>query len=577
MSAQTSTATVGLKLDETRREELDDALSVLRRNQLRWARLPAQDRVTLLDQLLRSVQGAAANWVRSGQEAKGLDPNTPQAGEEWLTGPYLVARNVRLLKRSLSDIARDGAPHLPGRPFVRDGRVIAPVFPTDFYDRIMFGGYRAEIWMQPQVSLERLTETMAVAYRQQEPTGAVCLVLGAGNVSSIGPMDALYKLFVENQVVALKLHPATQYLRSAWENSLQPLIDWGALRIVEGGRDEGNYLVHHENVDEIHLTGSVATHDAIVFGTGEDAAWRKAQGEPLLNKRVTSELGNVSAIIVVPGRWRTADIAFQAENIASSLVNNAGFNCNATRVIITHRQWPQRTEFLDAIRSVLAKVPPRKAYYEGARERYEMFMDKHPEAERFGVCPDEQFLPWVLIPSLDPSQSQDICFRCEAFCSLASETSLDADDAPTFVRRAVDFVNGTIFGSLNASLIVPPAAQRDSHLRSAIDRAIQDLQVGTVAINQWAALGYAMCSTTWGAFPGHSSGDIQSGRGVVHNTYMFSAPEKSVVYGPFRPWPKPPWFLSHRRAHKLGPLLLEFECQPTPWRLPAIFRYACEV
>ena len=188
---------------------------------------------------------------------------------------------MRLLRRSLSDIARRGTPRLPGKPFVRGDRVVAPVFPTDLYDRILFGGYRAEIVMQPQVTLSELEKSMAVAYREPNSQGAVCLVLARGNVSSIGPMDVLYKLFVENQVVLLKLHPLLGYLRSAWTNALRPLIDWGALRIVEGGKRRGVYLAHHDGVDAIHLTGSVATHDAIVFGSGSDAAWRKEHGQPL--------------------------------------------------------------------------------------------------------------------------------------------------------------------------------------------------------------------------------------------------------------------------------------------------------
>ena len=175
-----------------------------------------------------------------------------------------------------------------------------------------------------------------------------------------------------------------------------------------------------------------------------------------------------------------------------------------------------------------------------------------------------------------PHATQDLCYRYEAFCSVMCETALDADNHRSFIRQAVDFVHESLAGSLNASIIMPPALMH-SPGRSAIDEAIQNLQVGTVAVNHWPAIGYAFCSTTWGAFPGHPLNDIQSGRGVVHNTYMFSAPEKSVVYGPFRPWPKPPWLLSHRRTHKLGPLLMDFECHPSPLRLPGIFRFACEL
>src|SRR5262245_40704389 len=137
-------STTELNLTDSHRAELDQALAVLRQNQRRWAQLSAMDRASLLNELLRTIHTAAPAWVRSSQEAKGLDPNTPRASEEWLNGPYLVARNMRLLRRSLIEIARRGAPQLPGKPFVRGDRVVAPVFPTDLYDRIMFGGYRAE-------------------------------------------------------------------------------------------------------------------------------------------------------------------------------------------------------------------------------------------------------------------------------------------------------------------------------------------------------------------------------------------------------------------------------------------------
>ena len=48
--------------------------------------------------------------------------------------------------------------------------------------------------------------------------------------------------------------------------SLRALIEPGYLRIVYGGGAEGAYLVNHATVEEIHITGSDKTHDAIVFG-----------------------------------------------------------------------------------------------------------------------------------------------------------------------------------------------------------------------------------------------------------------------------------------------------------------------
>ena len=72
---------------------------------------------------------------------------------------------------------------------------------------------------------------------------------------------------------------------------------------------------------------------------------------------------------------------------------------------------------------------------------------------------------------------------------------------------------------------------------------------------------------TWGAFPGHRYDDIQSGIGVVHNGRLFDRPERSVVYGPFRPWPKPPWFVTHGSAHRIFPKLVRLEAEPGVGRM----------
>ena len=48
---------------------------------------------------------------------------------------------------------------------------------------------------------------------------------------------------------------------------------------------------------------------------------------------------------------------------------------------------------------------------------------------------------------------------------------------------------------------------------------------------------------------------------------MFGAIEKTVVRGPFRPFPKPPWFSSHRTAHRLMPELTRYETDRHPGRL----------
>jgi acyl-CoA reductase-like NAD-dependent aldehyde dehydrogenase len=136
--------------------------------------------------------------------------------------------------------------------------------------------------------------------------GKVALVLGAGNIASIAPLDVLYKLIAEGQVCLLKMNPVNDYLGPFLEEAFRSLIAQGFVRIAYGGADVGAWLANHALVEEIHITGSARTHDAIVFGGGSEGAARKAKDEPVNRRRVTSELGNVSPTIVVPAPCRSS-------------------------------------------------------------------------------------------------------------------------------------------------------------------------------------------------------------------------------------------------------------------------------
>jgi hypothetical protein len=545
--------------------ELDRAVEIPQRNKNRWANLSVLEKERLVSQLIEGVLSIADRQVAKSLEAKGISPDSPQSAEEWIAGPLIVIRNLRLLRESLRRIARYRVPRI--RPeMVRtrpDGQVVVEVFPYDTFDKILYRGFRAEVWMQPDVRLNRLSETMASFYKQSQPEGRVCLILGAGNVSSIAPLDVIYKLFVEGKVCLLKLSPVNDYIGVFIEEAFAPLIKDGYLQLVYGGADVGAYLCEHTGVDEIHITGSAETHDAIVFGTGEERTERKLHKQPRLTKRITSELGNVSPVIVVPGNWSRGDLKFHSENVATQMTNNAGFNCNAAKVLITHADWTQRNSFLDTLRNTLRSIPTRRAYYPGAFDRYRRFVEPHPQSESFGSR-TEGNLPWTLIPGINPQCRDDVCFTQEAFCGIMAETSLPANNAAEFLRQAVHFCNTTLWGTLNACIIVHP--KMAAKLGPVLDEAVSDLHYGSVAINHWPALSYGFGVTTWGAYPGHTLDDIQSGVGVVHNTLMFDEPQKSVIYGPFYIWPKPAWFATHRSAHKLAPILTRFEAHPR-WSL----------
>ncbi len=555
----------------TSQDDMDKAVQTLQERKDAWVAITVRERITILDRLIAACAALAERWVAASLQGKRIPADSPTASEEWAAGPYITIKHLRQLRQSLLDIEAVGRPKIPGPVTTRpNGQVVAQVFPANGYDKVFLGGVKAEIWMEPGVTAADLPKTQAVIYQDKQHAGKVALVLGAGNVSSIGPMDILYKLLMEDQVVIFKSNPVNAYIGPIIEEAFKALIEPGFLRIVYGGATEGAYLCNHAGVDEIHITGSDKTFEAIIFGPGPEGAKRKAERKPLLNKRVTGELGNVSPVIVVPGPWSAKDLAYQGDHIASMLTNNAGFNCNATRVIIQHAGWGLRQELLQSVRQVLAQVPPRAAYYPGAHDRQRAFVAAHPEAEQIGTPTDDQ-LPWTLIAGVDPAKDEDIVFTTEAFCSLFAETALAADNPADYLDRAVEFANSQLWGTLNATILVHPLSLKDPTVAAALDRAIANLRYGTVAVNYWAGTGFAMGTPIWGGFPGSDEYDVQSGIGVVHNTLLFNRPQKTVIRAPFRSTPVPAWFVTQGKiASKVYPKLTRFEANPSLGQLPGI-------
>jgi hypothetical protein len=544
----------------------DEAVAELRTHAEAWVRTSPGRKAQLLEEVMRATIPVADRWTALASLHEGLDPVGPDAAEEGIVGPYIFLRTVRFHRNALRQVAEGGVPRIPGGArLLPNGRVAARVMPADAFDYLTYLGSTADVVMEEGVTLESLPQTMAVAYRTPPP-GRVCLVLGGGNASSIGPLDVIHKLFVEQQVVLLKLHPVMAHLDEVQAAALAPLVREGVLRIVHGDATQGAYLAHHPGVDTLHITGADRTYDAIVFGTGSEGADRKRRDDPVLDKPFSAELGNLTPIIVVPGRWSDAELDYHADNIVTMLTNNAGFNCTTSRVIVTAASWPQRGALMERIRRTLATLPTRLAYYPGARERFAAFGQVHPEAELFGD-PGDGHLPWMLIADLSPDLAGDPCYRVEAFCSITAETPIDAPDTATFLARATAFANERLWGTLNATVIADPRTAKDPVTRPALERALEDLRYGTVSLNHWSAIGYGAGITPWGAHPGHTRSDIGSGTGFVHNPLMFDRVAKTVVRSPFRAWPKPIWFASHRHAHRILPPLVRFEVDRRPDRL----------
>lgn len=546
----------------TAQAELDDAIEALQAKKDDWAELSASEKATILDELLGSLLASGLRWVAASAEAKGIDLRSPRAGEEW-GALMVVIRLTRLLRDSVRAIARGERPRIPGGVQARpDGQVVAHVFPASIYDRMFFPNQTAEVWLQPSLRLDDFEAAHRAASLRTPTEGKLTLVLGAGNFANVPVSDVIHALFVQDSVVLLKTNPVNEYLVAIYEEALEPLLRRGYLRIVAGGAEVGAYLVKHEGVDRLHMTGSDKTHDAIVFGSGDEGRARKAKNQPINTKPFTCELGNISPVIVVPGPWSERDLAYQGEHIASMLTFNAGFMCLAARLIVQHRTWEHRDALLGAIRKSLAATPTRKAFYPGARQIHADFIARHPDADQLGD-PGKGHLPWTVVADVDSNNAADMCFTNEAFCSLFAEMNLQADNVADFIDAAVDFVNDKVWGSLSATIIVHPKSMADPIVAAAVERAVSDLRYGTVSVNLWGLMSFLFGVTTWGAYPGHTVDNIQSGRGVVNNALMLPQVQKSVARGPFRQWPKPSIFASHKTTGELMERFGRFESAPS--------------
>jgi acyl-CoA reductase-like NAD-dependent aldehyde dehydrogenase len=544
-------------------ETIDRAVSVLQSSKKSWASSTPAQRTAILDEILPRLIALADRWVTASLQAKGTRPGTFSEAEEWgiLSAVFTL---IHRLHRSLRDIEKFGRPKLP-RPIVRrpNGYAVARLFPQTRAEGVLFTGVTGEVWFKYGDAPDDLAQSEAQD-RSANQAGGVVLVLGAGNVGAVPVVDMLNKLFVENQVVALKVNPVNAYLGPLIEEAFVPLVRLGALRILYGGASEGQYLCNHAAIDSIHLTGSDKTFNSIVFGAGA----RRAAKQPLLVKPISAELGCVSPVIVVPGPWADRDVREQAIQIATWLCSNAGFNCVTPRVVIQRKGWALGQHFLGAIADVLGHVKTRPAYYPGAKMIHSAYLNAYPHCMQIGeTLPGD--LPWTLIPDVDPHNTKDRCFRTEAFCSLLAETSLEAADVPAFLDRAVSFSNDVLWGNLSASIIIHPKSLSDPAMAAALEKATTQLRYGTIGINCFAGYAYLFMLTPWGAYPGNALSDIQSGTGHVNNVMMLRRPNKVVYRGLFRKFD--PLTVVSTCAHQFGRQLAHFQAHPTFSKLPKIF------
>ncbi|GLC43064.1 hypothetical protein PLESTM_001426900 [Pleodorina starrii] len=553
----------------TPRERVEEVVDRLDARKSAWTRMPCRERAQLLRRCMDSLMAVEEDLARTSTAHKGSygsgigEERTALLPVMFGLAEYCAAMRAGGCPQPLSLRRRTHTHPHPGDKGDKEqeGQWVATVLPSGPVG-LLLPGFRGEVWMEPgqPPSQGQVYRRKAAGEGLGEREGGVALVLGAGNQVPVVALDVLHKLITDDEVVVVKTNPVNDYIGPLLRKAFSPLVEAGFLEFVYGGREVGELLTHHPKISSVHLTGSADTYNAIVWGgAGVDGR------TPLSStKRITAELGNVTPYIVVPGGdWTADDIEYHASSLATALAHNAGHNCNGMEILLTDREWPLRPVLMAALKAKLAALPPREPWYPGAREKYDRFMARFPSAERLGSSLPTSgpgmsgVVPWLVAEglSLDEGQLQN-----ENWCGVVQEVALPGcgGDPERFMRAAAHTANTHIFGSLAVGVVAHPRVQA-AHA-PAWDDFIASLRYGGVAVNAPLLFLFGQPALSWGAFPGNTPHDIGSGVGAVHNTLLFDHPQKSVLYGPWRYYPRPFWLVDNRAVGE-------------GWLLPAVMRF----
>ena len=559
--------------------KIDQAIKDLKEHKDEWVKEAITTKIELLKEVLINLKQNSQELVDVTHEHQRIKPDSKYAFEAWGGGVWAMAATLQGYIATLMNLSRGQDPEFKSIKTTSDGKLKIRIYPNNLIENLLLHGLYEEVWMHQDVTRENLKDHLAVFYKEMDKKGKVGLVLGAGNVFSIPVLDSLNKLIVDGEVVILKMNPVNDYTGPVLEKVLSPLVRKGYLRFVYGDKDVGEYMIHHPDIDSILLTGSLKTHDNIVFGPGEEGKKRKKEGNPVISKPVKSELGGVAPIIVLPGKWSKSDLQFQAEHIVSMKMYNCGFVCVSPQILVLPEQWDQKEALLEAIRKELWSLPARWPYYPGVKERYQEAVASQTNVEKFNGE-----IPATLITDLDPDNNEEYLFKEEVFGPVLGVTSLPGSTAEEFLSNAVKFANNRLSGTLGANIFAHPDTLKE--MGNKLEHYLASLKYGSIGINTWNAMAFLLPYTPWGAYPVKDGEALQSGKGVAHNAFMLDKVDKTIVTGPFHPFPrsfanmkftmmpKPSYFITNKESLEVNRKVAQFTIDQDLKRLPGLFATA---
>ncbi|KQW49185.1 aldehyde dehydrogenase [Nocardioides sp. Root1257] len=168
---------------------------------------------------------------------------------------------------------------------------------------------------------------------RHEPVGVVAAI-PPWNVPQFTIMSKLVPALLAGCTIVIKPAPETPLDTYLMAELLQEAgVPAGVVNIVAAGREVGEHLVRHPDVDKVAFTGSTAAGRAIGSICGQQL------------KRVSLELGGKSAAIVLDD----ADLAATVEGLKFTALMNSGQACVAqTRILASRANYANVVDALAA-------------------------------------------------------------------------------------------------------------------------------------------------------------------------------------------------------------------------------------
>mmetsp|Transcript_89710 Transcript_89710/g.159422 ORF Transcript_89710/g.159422 Transcript_89710/m.159422 type:complete len:574 (+) Transcript_89710:93-1814(+) len=510
-------------------ENINAALHKLDEHSKKWNERSNLEMAAVARACRRQLATLDMSWTEENLRCLGIEPSNPEPQNFSGIDPFIFLSTVgERLDRAADSL--EGKLKLPEAQELPVGLLAYPMGALG----MATPGCQLEVWAEKTASAS-----------SPELSAGVSLVLGAGNQNFLTAVDVIEQAFRGKKCVFLKQHPIRPFVSNAFAHIFAPLQEQGAYAQCLDSDLIGAHeaLICHALVTQVHVTGSVATHDRIA-----SALKKVGRADKVV---FTSELGCVSPWIICPGSdsaWQEEAILHHAKMLTAAFKGNCSMNCLSPKVLVLppEKVWPQRSHFLEVLRQQLGTVPDMPPYYPGAHERYERFEKEYPDAEKIlaptfqlpgdGVqkppFPGQNFSTLsslvLEVGVLGSSATNSYAFQNEAFAPVLAVATAECQSAEDFPAEAARAVNTHLYGNLSCVLIWPD--QRSE----ALDRAIHELNYGCVGVNVWPALGYSNPLGVWGAAPGkYSVEDPQSGNGFIGNHADVPNICKNLLLGPF--------------------------------------------